>query len=490
MPFYFFSGHRYIRVTREELGPGSVDRGYPKPISEWGWGDFGKHGISAALYSGPVDYFFSGSHYIRVTRGETGPGVVDPGYPKPISDWGWGEFGKHGIDAALYRGPVDYFFSGSSYIRVTRGETGHGVVDPGYPKPISEWGWGEFGKDGISAALYSGPVDYFFSRSHYIRVTRRETGPGTVDPGYPKPISDWGWGEFGEKGISAALFSGFEIPHRKDRFLLVSSQTGSPVSDAVLSYNATSGASVGTFAFGGGLSDPLGLDIGPDGNLYVASGNGNNVLRFDGDTGAFIGVFASGGGLDAPTNVVFGPDRNLYVSSFNSANILQYDGITGSFIDTFASGGGLLNPRGLVFGPDTNLYVVDYNNAQVLRYLGTNGSFMGVFVTPGSGGLSTPSDLAFGPDGNLYVTGGTFDGSLGVFRYDGGTGAFKDLFAATPSGAAPIDLVFGPDRNLYVTVQGAMNGVLRFDGTTGAFIDAFVPNGSGGLQNPFGLIFA
>jgi hypothetical protein len=32
--------------------------------------------------------------------------------------------------------------------------------------------------------------------------------------------------------------------------------------------------------------------------------------------------------------------------------------------------------------------------------------------------------------------------------------------------------------------------VLRFDGTTGAFINAFVPNGSGGLQNPFGLIFA
>lgn len=31
-----------------------------------------------------------------------------------------------------------------------------------------------------------------------------------------------------------------------------------------------------------------------------------------------------------------------------------------------------------------------------------------------------------------------------------------------------------------------MNGVLRFNGKTGA-MDEFVSNGSGGLQNPFGL---
>jgi len=84
-------------------------------------------------------------------------------------------------------------------------------VDAGYPAPISNWGWGEFGKDGIDAALNSGPVDYFFAGREYIRVTRGDTGAGRVDAGYPQPISVWGWNEFGEKGISSALFSGFDF---------------------------------------------------------------------------------------------------------------------------------------------------------------------------------------------------------------------------------------------------------------------------------------
>jgi hypothetical protein len=98
--------------------------------------------IDAALYSGSKCYFFKGNRYLRVTRGDTGPGVVDSGYPAPISNWGWpAGFGSGGIDAALYSGSKCYFFKGNQYIRVTRGDTGPGVVDPGYPAPISNWGW-------------------------------------------------------------------------------------------------------------------------------------------------------------------------------------------------------------------------------------------------------------------------------------------------------------------------------------------------------------
>jgi hypothetical protein len=100
--------------------------------------------IDAALYSGTKCYFFHGNQYIRVTRGATGPGTVDPGYPAPISNWGWGSFGANGIDDALYSGTKCYFFKGNQYIRVTRGATGPGTVDPGYPAPISNWGWPSF----------------------------------------------------------------------------------------------------------------------------------------------------------------------------------------------------------------------------------------------------------------------------------------------------------------------------------------------------------
>jgi hypothetical protein len=211
MPCFFFSGDKFIRVVRGQVGAGTVDPGFPQPISEWGWGDFGRHGIDAAMSSGPVDYFFSGEHYIRVTRGDTGFGFVDDGYPAPISDWGWGEFGAHGIDAALYSDTKCYFFAGGHYIRVSRGDVDPGQIDSGYPKPISAWGWGGFGAQGIDAALNSGAFAYFFAGDHYIRVSRGDVGPGRIDAGYPKLISDWGWGPFGASGISAALFSGIDF---------------------------------------------------------------------------------------------------------------------------------------------------------------------------------------------------------------------------------------------------------------------------------------
>ena len=59
-----------------------------------------------------------------------------------ISRCGDGETsGQNGIDAALHSGPKTYFFSGDQYIRVTRGNTGAGTIDPGYPKNVSVWGW-------------------------------------------------------------------------------------------------------------------------------------------------------------------------------------------------------------------------------------------------------------------------------------------------------------------------------------------------------------
>lgn len=44
---------------------------------------------TATLFSGTKTYFFSGGQYIRVTRGDTGAGTLDPGYPANISGWNW-----------------------------------------------------------------------------------------------------------------------------------------------------------------------------------------------------------------------------------------------------------------------------------------------------------------------------------------------------------------------------------------------------------------
>jgi Hemopexin len=211
MLYYFFSGASYIAVERTDAGHGAILPGYPRPISDWGWGTFGHAGIDAALYSGSKCYFFKGSQYIRVTRGATDFGKVDPGFPRPISDWKWPVgFGASGIDAAMWSGAVCYFFKGSQYIRVHRDDTSFGTVDPGYPKSIgASWALGSFAAGGIHAALYSDAKVYMFAGTHYVQISEADLEDTLNDVlnVAADTISAWGWGAFGSTGIDAALNS-------------------------------------------------------------------------------------------------------------------------------------------------------------------------------------------------------------------------------------------------------------------------------------------
>jgi len=101
---------------------------------------------------------------------------------------------------------------------------------------------------------------------------------------------------------------GFIDPHgfrfHGARFLLASAFT-----DEVKGFDATTGAFLSTLVSGGGLDEPTALDVGLDGDLYVASSGDDSVRRYDAETGAFVEVFvASGsGGLDAPVDLAFRP---------------------------------------------------------------------------------------------------------------------------------------------------------------------------------------
>jgi DNA-binding beta-propeller fold protein YncE len=136
-----------------------------------------------------------------------------------------------------------------------------------------------------------------------------------------------------------------------------------------------------------GLNQPFGLIHDPGGNLLVASHGTDSVRRYDGKTGVFIDTFACGNGMVQPRNVIYGPDGNLYVTSGNN-RVLRFDGESGSFIDTFVApeSGGLDDPYGLEFGADGNLYVVSRKTKSVLRYDGRTGAFLNSFVSAGLAG--------------------------------------------------------------------------------------------------------
>jgi formylglycine-generating enzyme required for sulfatase activity/streptogramin lyase len=280
------------------------------------------------------------------------------------------------------------------------------------------------------------------------------------------------------------------------------------LSNNVLRYDGTTGAFLGIFASGGGLSGPVGITFGPEGNLYVASEANSCVIRYDGRTGAFIDKLIDG--IGQPTNLThalrFGPDGNLYVTGQHNKSIRRYDGKTGKYIDEFvpAGRGGLTIPEDLVFGPDGNLYIASTSNRCVLRFNGKTGAFIDAFVPSGRGGLEMAEGLAFGPDGNLYVSSPGKTNNR-VLRYDGKTG--EPLPAQGQTGAVfipdgsggltfPIGLVWGPDGYLYVCNRNSRpnndnphGSILRYNARTGEFIDVFVPRGSGGLDSPTFCMF-
>jgi len=259
-------------------------------------------------------------------------------------------------------------------------------------------------------------------------------------------------------------------------------------SDTFHRYRARDGAPRGSAAVNG----PQSIVLGSDGRLYVCAEKTDRVVRHDPKTLLRIDTFVwddpatlddENGPLDGPTSATFGPDGALYVASFENDQILRFDGQTGAYLGVFVSQGlGNLNgpDAGTKWGADGLLYVPSFWNDRVLRYDST-GAFVDEFVSFREGGLRQPRDLVQ-HDGDWYVASSL---SNRILRYDS-LGNFVGVFATTPQ---PYGLAFNShDDNLYV-VSPLTNNVRSFSGTTGGFLKVLVPPDAGGIDGAVYLFF-
>jgi hypothetical protein len=233
------------------------------------------------------------------------------------------------------------------------------------------------------------------------------------------------------------------------------------------------------------IGEPLGLTLGPDGELYVADGS-NQVVWVDND-----GVLSRFAGERPPHN---------YESHGCEVRQNLYSGDGGPALKA-----GFGFPTGLAVAPDGSLYISDPWD-QVVRHVAADGEisttagffhpedeeerevFIGSFESPpciyktynGAGGytgdggppasaeLDSPQGLAVAPDGTLYIAEGgnnvvrkvSPDGVISTIAGTGQRGYSGDGGPATSAELnQPTDVALGPEGSLFVDDE--CNGVIR-----------------------------
>ena len=168
----------------------------------------------------------------------------------------------------------------------------------------------------------------------------------------------------------------------------------------------------------------------PDGDILVSGGSADKVGRFDWSTGSWLGNFVTpgAGGLDICWGIEFGPSGNLYAASHLTNSIIEFDGNTGSYLSTFSSA---TSPYDLTFAPNGVMYVSTREDGHIEAISPTGvplGQLNSVAVPPARG-------IDVGLDGRIYVASwDSYEGySPGAYEFDAVTG---DLLTCYPRTAA------------------------------------------------------
>jgi DNA-binding beta-propeller fold protein YncE len=188
------------------------------------------------------------------------------------------------------------------------------------------------------------------------------------------------------------------------------------------------------------VNNPHGIEIGPNGNLYVAdTRNGRiNILSADGEARAVIGSpstndqnsIAANGTLREPWSVAVAKDGTIFVADTWNHRVQVFDA-TGKFLRGWGhfeqvasnqpgSPDGFWGPRDITLDSIGNVYVADTGNKRI-RVYDQNGTLIRSIGSAGAGPglLNEPVGVAIDNNaGRLYVA-DTWNKRIQVFTLDG-----------------------------------------------------------------------
>lgn len=171
--------------------------------------------------------------------------------------------------------------------------------------------------------------------------------------------------------------------------------------DTVRKY-ALDGTYLGTvFESGaGGLDQPLGLTVAPDGSLLVSGDLTGKVHQYDMNTGESLGIFAEADGMIGPAGITIHAGM-LWASDGRSGAVYRFNADTGELVDRFIEG--MRVPEAVMFDGAGNVIVGDWLTSEFRVYDETTGDFERQIVR--NNGLARPlhAEISAGGDSILAV---------------------------------------------------------------------------------------
>jgi len=257
-----------------------------------------------------------------------------------------------------------------------------------------------------------------------------------------------------------------------------------PYASSILMYDASSGASLGTFLSGAKFTGPVGGTRASDGSIWIIDNPSATAYHYAGNNAATLGSFTVSPGTNKYADgIAVGPSGDVFV------------GVTGGVIQRYGTDGTpkgafVTPPSGVDFGGmcfhGSSLFVsfIGPTNGSLVQYDGSTGTMIKTLYSTFAG--NGPRVPAFGPDGNLYVP--VWQTST-VFKFNGTTLA-SDGALVNDSGLSAMAIAFGPDGALWVLDDpSSPNSVRRYDLTTGGYLSTLVAVGAGGLGRAPTIIY-
>ena len=221
-------------------------------------------------------------------------------------------------------------------------------------------------------------------------------------------------------------------------------------------------------------------EVAPDHSeeaITANSSSNNSILK----------TFIKGAALNAANGIDIGEDGNLYVASVNGAEIVVMNKNNGKILERFGASSGVLGPDDLVIGPDGTIYWTDILTGFVGRMTADGVQLGYQFVAPGV------NPITFSDDGRLFVA-LDFLGD-GLYELDPELmDPPRPIIEATPGNPFPLGFFnsfdFGEDGLLYGPLFAA-GLVIKVDVgnpgdpvSTNPFVDGTAQVVAGGFFNP------